>query len=137
MFTFCRYYDEDNFVVDNDEIDEALEDLIQLPKKKKYKKTRQIKVEDPVSDNNESLSVTCSTCGGKFQTLYDLTEHNQLEHQEDKDCLICPICSFEARGENSRKSIKGHIQRRHESAKIGKKLIVYIHLKKEPVTDRF
>ena len=40
-------------------------------------------------------------------------------------------------GENSRKSIKGHIQRRHESAKIGKKLIVYIHLKKEPVTDRF
>ena len=117
--------------------------MIQLPKKKKkYKKTRQIKVEvDPsLSDNNESalLSVTCSTCGGKFQTLYDLTEHNQLEHQEDKDCLICPICSFEARGENSRKSIKGHIQRRHESAKIGKKSIVYnIHFKKQPVTDRF
>ena len=121
MFTFCRYYDEDNFVVDDEEIDEALEDLIQLPKKKKYKKTRQIKVEDPVSDNNESLSVTCSTCGGKFQTLYDLTEHNQSEHQDDKDCLICPICSFEARGDNSRKSIKGHIQRRHESAKIGRK----------------
>ena len=62
-------------------------------------------MEDPVSDNNESLSVTCSTYGGKFQILYDLTEHNQLEHQDDKDNLVYPICSFEAQGDNSRKFI--------------------------------
>ena len=78
-------------------------------KKKKYKK-RKIKEEKDLDlpTLNPDFSITCSTCGLKFPTVLDLTEHNQSEHQEDKDCYICPICNnFEARGENARKSIKG------------------------------
>ena len=66
---------------------------------------------------NEGNEISCTTCEVKFASTFDLSIHNQEEHQADKakDLFICPICNFFT---TTKTSIKEHIKKKHETFKV-------------------
>ena len=83
-------------------------------RKRKTKHKRKVQTDELPKEGNE---IRCAKCEYKCASIFDLSIHNQDEHQEDKDkgLFICPICNFST---THRKSLKNHIKRKHETAKV-------------------
>ena len=102
-------YDTGDVKSEFEEEDEPLQ-----KRKRKTKHKRKVQTEELPKEGNE---IRCAKCEYKCASIFDLSIHNQDEHQEDKDkgLFICPICNFST---THRKSLKNHIKRKHETAKV-------------------